>query len=217
MEKTYYVYRHVRHDNNEPFYIGLGTKSQRNDSHIKEYHRAYSTGSRNSLWHNIVNKTTFDIEILYESDDFTVITNKEIEFINLHGRRDLGLGSLVNMTDGGGGIPALSVETRAKISEGNRRRVYSEETKAKLSKAVVGIPLSEERKKNISLGLIGHRGWNKDRIVSQETRDKQRASMKGKIFSDSHIENLKKARANRSPMSEETKKKISDSKKRINA
>lgn len=47
------VYKHIRKDTNEVFYIGIG-----ND--IK---RVTSLHHRNPLWHNIVNKVGFDYEI----------------------------------------------------------------------------------------------------------------------------------------------------------
>lgn len=87
------VYKHIRRDTNEVFYIGIGSNKQ----------RASQTNSRNPLWHNIVNKTEYDIEIIAE--DITIEEAKEIEIslISEFGRYDLGKGSLVNMTDGGDG------------------------------------------------------------------------------------------------------------------
>ena len=47
MENNWYVYIHIRLDNNEPFYIGIGNK--------KNYARAYQTkpDRRNQIWCNI--------------------------------------------------------------------------------------------------------------------------------------------------------------------
>ena len=119
--KKYYLYRHIRLDKNEPFYIGIGKVSNEvKDYSIdsEHYRRAYSKRSRNRYWKNIVNTTEYSIEVLFESDDKNFIIQKEIEFIKLYGRKDLKLGILVNMTDGGEGI------------EGNIR---SEATKLKQS------------------------------------------------------------------------------------
>lgn len=100
----YYVYRHIRLDKNEPFYIGIGGKNKEYyKKHTSEYHRAYSKHT-NKFWRSIVSKTEHQIDILFESDDREEVENKEIEFIALYGRRDKGLGSLVNHTDGGRGI-----------------------------------------------------------------------------------------------------------------
>ena len=98
----YYLYRHIRLDKNEPFYIGIGTKSEL-DIKYNIFKRASSIFGRNGHWQNIVNKTNYTIQIMYESNCKEEIIEKEKEFIKLYGRRDLGLGTLVNMTDGGEG------------------------------------------------------------------------------------------------------------------
>lgn len=111
-EGKHYLYRHIRLDKNEPFYIGIGTKQKHSD-----YPRANFTTNRKTSWKNITNKTDYEIEILLESDDYEFIKQKEIEFIALYGRRDLGKGTLVNHTDGGEGTKGWipSEETRDKI------------------------------------------------------------------------------------------------------
>lgn len=100
----YYLYRHIRLDTNEPFYVGIGTKIGKCGTEKCNYSRAFSRYSRNFLWKNVTNKTDYEVEILLESDDYEFIKQKEIEFIALYGRRDLGEGTLVNMTDGGDGM-----------------------------------------------------------------------------------------------------------------
>lgn len=102
----YYCYRHVRFDKNEVFYVGVGMKHtvKRNFNGLKtEYKRAYSPSGRNNFWNKIVKKTKFTVEIIYECDSEVEIDSKEKEFIKLYGRRDLNLGTLTNLTDGGDG------------------------------------------------------------------------------------------------------------------
>jgi hypothetical protein len=72
MELTdnWYVYRHIRLDKNEPFYIGIGTSEY--------YNRARRKKGRNKIWHRIVDKTDYTIEIIDESDDYQYIKQKEI-------------------------------------------------------------------------------------------------------------------------------------------
>lgn len=121
--KRYYLYRHIRLDKNEPFYIGVGRvleKLQHSKSPNEVYKRAYTHVNRNQFWRNIVSKSEYEVEIMLESDDYNFIKQKEIEFIKLYGRRDLGLGTLCNLTDGG---------------EGRSNFIVSNETKAKQSKA----------------------------------------------------------------------------------
>jgi len=103
MVNKFFLYRHIRQDLDTPFYIGIGTKKQHFTSFKTEYRRAFEETNRTKHWDNIVNKTNYEIEILFESDDYNFIKEKEIEFITLYGRKDLNLGSLVNFTNGGEG------------------------------------------------------------------------------------------------------------------
>jgi len=114
------VYRHIRLDSNQPFYIGIG----------KTEKRAYENGNRRTnYWKRIVQKHGYKVQIML--DDLTWEEACEIEryLIRFYGRADLGLGTLVNLTDGG---------------DGTLGRVYSEETKAKMSAAATGKKQSEE-------------------------------------------------------------------------
>jgi hypothetical protein len=99
----HYLYRHIRLDTKEPFYIGIGTK--RNCKNFKPvYERAFEVKRRGSFWKNVVSKTDYEVEILLESDDYEFIKQKEIEFIALYKRKDCCNGTLVNLTDGGDGF-----------------------------------------------------------------------------------------------------------------
>jgi hypothetical protein len=86
------LYRHIRTDKQEVFYIGIGE----NES------RAYDKKGRTRVWKNTANKG-YETEILFEDLTWEQATEKEKEFIALYGRKDLGLGTLVNLTDGGEG------------------------------------------------------------------------------------------------------------------
>jgi hypothetical protein len=83
----YYLYRHIRLDTGEPFYIGIGTKKNVKTIYKKvsgEYSRSYSKSDRTDFWKNITNKTKYEIEILLESDDYEFIQQKEIISIDHH-------------------------------------------------------------------------------------------------------------------------------------
>ena len=100
----HYLYRHVRLDKNEPFYIGIGTMVDKNFRSTKSaYSRAYSDYKRNKYWNSIINKTNYEVEILLESNDYEFIKQKEMEFIKLYGRKNLKTGILCNLTNGGDG------------------------------------------------------------------------------------------------------------------
>ncbi len=98
----HYLYRHIRLDKSEPFYIGIGTIRE-GKSFKGSHSRAYTNHTRNPIWTNIVVKTDYKVQILFTSNNYQQIKNKEIEFIRLHGRKDLKTGSLANLTDGGDG------------------------------------------------------------------------------------------------------------------
>lgn len=103
-EGNYYLYRHIRLDTGEPFYIGIGTKIDRVSKRMSTlYYRAFSKSKRNSIWSRIIEKTNYEVEILLESNDYDFIKQKEIEFIALYGRVNNKTGILTNMTDGGEG------------------------------------------------------------------------------------------------------------------
>ena len=115
MDRNYYVYQHTRLDTNEVFYIGI--------SKVKKYKRARDKYDRSDFWKRIVNKTKYKIDILYENLTLDEANEIEINLISHYGRRNLGLGNLVNLTDGSSGVrnQIVSNETRLKQSLANTK------------------------------------------------------------------------------------------------
>lgn len=158
---VYYLYKHIRLDTNEIFYIGVGSVNQSDKKCSKTskvyYRRAFSKTSRSDFWKNVINKSEYKVEIILESFIYDFIKQKEIEYIKLYGRRDLGLGTLVNLNDGGDGNLKLkhSEETKLKMSISGKNKKYkpTEETKLKLSKLKKGVKRTEEHTKNIREGV----------------------------------------------------------------
>ena len=150
------VYRHIRLDENEPFYIGIGKTIIRANSHYK----------RSKLWKRIVNKYGYNVEILFEDLTWEQACEKEKEFITLYGRKDLNTGTLVNLTEGGEGSVGYkhTKESLLKISNTSKGRIKSPEqiekwkksmnfsksleTKEKLRQSLIGKKYTEERKEN---------------------------------------------------------------------
>jgi hypothetical protein len=93
-----YIYRHIRLDKNEPFYIGIGKDDN------KKFTRAYSKKGRSSFWRSIVSNYGYEVEILLDNLTWEEACEKEKEFITLYGRKDSSLGTLVNFTNGGDGV-----------------------------------------------------------------------------------------------------------------
>ena len=87
-----YVYRHIRLDKNQPFYIGIGSDA--------EYKRANERARRSELWKKITAKSDYFVEIIADEVSVEFAKEKEIEFIKLYGRIDKRTGTLCNMTDG---------------------------------------------------------------------------------------------------------------------
>jgi len=103
------VYQHRRNDTNDVFYIGIG----------KDRKRSYSKHHRNKHWFNIVNKCGYSIDVLIDGCSWEDACEIEKGLISDYGRSDLGLGLLVNETDGGDGGFGIIVkeETREKIRQ----------------------------------------------------------------------------------------------------
>jgi hypothetical protein len=122
-----YLYRHIRLDKNEPFYIGIGS-----DSRLK---RAFEQSRRNKYWYNITNKTDYEVDILIDDLTWEEACEKEKEFIELYGRRDINTGTLVNLTGGGDGAykTVPSIETRNKLSLKAKGKIYKDSTKKLIS------------------------------------------------------------------------------------
>lgn len=117
------VYRHIRLDDNSVFYIGIGLNKK----------RAYETRKRNCFWQNVVKKTAYSIEIIYDNVSLEHAKEIEILLIDEYGRRDLGKGRLVNLTNGGDSSFGFSDYTKNKISSSLKGKIHSEETKRKRS------------------------------------------------------------------------------------
>lgn len=177
-ENNCYVYRHIRDDTGDVFYIGIGLTPL--------FKRAYSKHSRNNYWKNIVKFTDYTVEILIENVDWSTACEKEIEFIKLYGRKDLKLGTLVNMTDGGEGAIGyiFSDDVKKKHSErmsGKNHHFYGKkftiEHCKKISDSSKGKGLGEN---NIFYG----------KTHTLESKLKISKTHKGKTLSKEHLEKL---------------------------
>jgi hypothetical protein len=200
------VYQHRRLDTDEIFYIGIG----------KEESRAYSKINRNKYWRNIVDKYNYQVEITHQDIIWEEACVIEKYLISFWGRKDLGQGPLVNMTDGGDGKNGViqSEETKQKMSISQKGRTAW--NKGKKQK-----PLTEEQKEK----LKGRIPWNKGKKLkpfSEETKQKMSESRKGRIFSEESKQKISESLKGKTawnkgkklkPFSEETKQKMSESRK----
>ena len=163
MENSYCVYRHIRPDKDEVFYIGKAVSGSK---------RPYNSGCsrRSDFWKKIVDKNNgkYGVEIIMDNLTEEEAFLKEIEFIELYGRKDLGTGTLCNMTYGGEGPSGRkhSEESKLKMSESHKGKVLSEVTKSKLSEAAKGRVLTKEWKDKISNSQKGKKLTDEHEIVT---------------------------------------------------
>lgn len=103
----YCLYLHIRKKDNIVFYIGIGNNK-----------RPYIKNTRSIFWKNEISKHEYFIQILSSNLTWENAQEAEIQLIRIYGRRDLCIGTLVNLTDGGDGSPGCiqTKEHKLKIS-----------------------------------------------------------------------------------------------------
>ena len=226
-DNKHYLYRHIRLDTNEVFYIGIGK--------ALSYYRSKSKQYRNPHWNRIVEKAGYRIQIVLDYLTKEEAEIKEKEFIEIYGRADKNKGTLVNMTDGGYGVCGhiKSKETRKKFSvsmtgrpSAKKGMPVSEDTRARMSagskghKRWAGKHHTEESKVKIGLASTGRVGYWGGKTMSEDSKEKISIANSGKKKSKEFSENMsKRVSGNGNPMfgrkhSEETKRKISETKLR---
>ncbi len=89
------VYIHRKKNNREVFYVGIGNPD-------RPYQKAPT--ARSVVWHRVVKKHGYSVEVIRTGLTRQEACDIEMDFIELIGRRNLGTGTLVNLTDGGEGV-----------------------------------------------------------------------------------------------------------------
>jgi NUMOD3 motif len=177
LNNTYYVYAYLREDGT-PYYIGKGKDK-----------RAWA---RN---HRSFPKESWQIVLLEQNLTNIGALALERRYIRWYGRKDLGTGILINLTDGGESntgweMPSAVKEKISKTKQGsipwNLGKQHSEETRNKLKEA-----------------------RNKRPPISEETKRKMSEAHKNKP--PEILEKYKRAAQNRPPPTEATKEKIRQS------
>lgn len=138
MENKFYVYEYVREDGS-PYYVGKGSGQR---AFIKNKRGRPSDNSKiRFVKTNLTEQQALDLEKA---------------LIAKYGRKDLGTGILINLTNGGEGISNPSAGTRQKLA--NAKRSESADTRKKRSVAAknrVRSPLTAETKQKISEKNLG--------------------------------------------------------------
>lgn len=130
---------------------------------------------------------TVEIKVLCED---AVWNETEKELIQQH--RESGV-KLVNCTAGGDGVRDLSEESRKKISDFMKSKIYSDTTRENFRKAHLGKPLSETHRKNMIESVrqtySGERG--------AEIKAKMSEKRKGVPKSEAHKEAIRQGHLRR--------------------
>jgi hypothetical protein len=164
-----YLYRHIRLDKNEPFYIGIGTQKK----------RCYVNCKRNNHWHNITDKTEYRVDIIFDDLTLEEAKEKEKEFISLYGKK-LNGGTLVNLTDGGDGCWGYKateeqLEKRVKrMTENNhfKGKKHTPESLEKMRLAKLGVKRPKEgyiKRAEKMKNYVGFKHWNSKPVLDIET------------------------------------------------
>lgn len=184
------VYRHIRPDKDEPFYIGIG-----------DYKRPYNfvTG-RNRYWKSVfnINKGNIIVEIMLDELSWEKACESETWWISFYGRSDESKGPLVNMTSGGEGaygrkktVESINKYKQTMLEKGINPKIGYKHT----AEAIKKISEAGKRKK------------------SPEEIEKCRIGNIGKKRSPETMKKLREIWNNRPPLSEETKRKLSEIRK----
>lgn len=157
------VYKHIGEDNDEIFYIGIG----------KTEHRSISYNKRNKFWKNYVKKHGFKAEIIEQNLSWKEAETKEVELILRYGRRDLGTGTLVNLTNGGSGGDTMSgrknpsltkMNLESKGKPGNKLKWFNKDGKNKRVKEDKILEIEKLLKDGWKSGSVSHETpWMKNR------------------------------------------------------
>lgn len=206
---NFYVYKHVRLDNNKTFYVGKGIN-----------YRAYDKCNRNIYWKRITNKYPYKVIIvksnLTEKEAYS-IENQMTLLFKRYGRAetnlntDYGIGGRMGRSDESYKIMGQNLsENRNRSYKGENNPMYgktfSEEHKKKISDGnkgkLLGIKKSDEHRKNISIGLTGRKlspeqcerlsKLHKGKVMSEESRKKMSISGKGRKHRPESILKMKK-------------------------
>lgn len=165
-KERWLCYSHSKPDG-EIFYIGIGN--------IK---RPYKKDKRSEFWYNIVNKYGYLVNIIIENSTWEDVVEMEKYLIKKIGRRDLGLGTLVNLTDGGDGTINVSIDSREKSASKYRGRIpwnkgipMTHAAKEKSKKSHTGNKHSKETKEKISLNHRHHQTDETKKKISDSVKE----------------------------------------------
>jgi hypothetical protein len=153
----FYTYLYIDPSRQEPIYVGKGT-GRRVEVHLKRKDMHPFTHRLSSMKKLGIEPV---IKYLISGVDEELAHLVEEEAIAKYGRKDLGLGPLLNLTDGGEGSSGWVVSPMTKQKIGEKARARG--------------PLSNEHRRAIGLGGTGRTGWRH----TKEACEKMSSSKQG--------------------------------------
>lgn len=176
MSNIFVLYRHIRPDKNQVFYIGIGTHA-----------RAYDFNwGRNRHWKAIhkLNNDQTEVEVMLDELSWSEACTLEKWWIAFYGRADLGKGPLCNLTDGGEGAYGRikSPETIAKFKntlqskgEHHRKNIpHTQECRERIRKSLEG----KSRPPEVIAKIKANRIWTEH---TQDSKNRMSEKRKGSI------------------------------------
>jgi len=137
----FYTYAYLREDKT-PYYVGKGKGRRMYNKH----HRVSLPTDKKFI---VVVKDNLTEEEAFQH---------EMEMIQKYGRKDLGTGILLNMTDGGEGNSGREIpEHQRKIISEKNSHPLTEDHKKKISKSLKGVENTSQHNKNISQSMKGRK------------------------------------------------------------
>ena len=212
--RVYYVYKHVRLDNNTCFYIGKGKNGRKDDP------------NRNPTHDSICKEHGYKVVIFKDKLNEAEAFKLEEDLIRCY-VLNMGYGICIK---GYMNNNNKFLTNRTWGGEGPSGYKHSEESKQKMSKSHKGIKQSEESKRKISEKMTGENHPFYGKHHTEETKENISEKLKGKMTGENHPfygkhhteetkENIsEKLKGENNPFygkhrSEETKIKMSEAKK----
>lgn len=199
MSNKHYVYLYIDPSKNEPIYVGVGC-GVRWSKHLTRKDKHPFTHRLNSMRAAGVQPTIIFLQENISREQALLI---EIEEISKIGRKNLGQGPLLNLTDGGDGCNNPSAGTRQKMSISQTGKKQNKDMVEKRSAKLCG----KARPQHVIDALIRANSGAKR---SLESCQKMSLSKIGVRLSEDHKQNISKSLLGH-PVSDETKMKLSNS------
>ena len=192
------VYIHRRCDIKDNFknvfYVGIGKSEKR---------AGQTTHSRNAYWKNIFKNYDITTEITHTNISWEEACSIEKYLISFYGRKDLELGNLCNMTDGGDGVLVWSESLRKKHSMIQKKAQGTDEARKKHSENYKKRFKDEDDKKEYMLKLMELARKPNGRLANSIAKKEHYSNIENRV---SQSKKMKETLRNRPELNEENRK-----------